>query len=181
MFNKALEVIETREFFDIAPAQVEVLIHPESMIHAMVGFRDGAFMAHVGMPDMRHAIGYALHYPKRRELPVERLDLAKIATLTFRAADEVRSPALRLAREVMQMGGLSGAVFNAAKERALDAFIDQRIGFLDMAVVVEEVLGHVSAMPGHIDAQMTLDNVVQVDHLARQEADKVIKKRMSRG
>ncbi|TNF19933.1 MAG: 1-deoxy-D-xylulose-5-phosphate reductoisomerase [Rhodobacteraceae bacterium] len=174
MFNKALEVIETREFFGLDPAQIEVLVHPESLIHALVGFRDGALMAHVGPPDMRHAIGFALHYPERRALPVERLDLGQVATLSFRAPDETRYPALRLAREVMAAGGLAGAVFNAAKERALDRFIARDIGFLDMAAVVEEVLTRLSWRAGLIDAAMTLDNVAQVDHLARDEADRVI-------
>lgn len=174
MFNKALEVIETHEFFGIDPARIEVLVHPESMIHALVGFNDGALMAHVGPPDMRHAIGFALHYPQRRELPVDRLDLAKIAQLSFRAPDEARWPALRLAREVMEAGGLTGAAFNAAKERALDRFIARDIGFLDMAHVVEEVLTRLSGQSGLIDAAMTLDNVAQVDHLARDEADRVI-------
>ncbi|MDO6732222.1 1-deoxy-D-xylulose-5-phosphate reductoisomerase [Marinovum sp. 2_MG-2023] len=177
MFNKALEVIETHEFFDLDPSQIEVLVHPESMMHALVGFRDGALMAHVGPPDMRHAIGFALHHPERRELPVARLDLAQIATLTFRPPDEVRWPALRLAREVMQQGGLSGAVFNAAKERSLDRFIAGDIGFCEMAEVVEAVLTEMSGQSGLIDAAMTLDNVRQVDHLARQEADKVIRDR----
>ncbi len=115
MFNKALELIETREFFGVAPAMIETVVHPESMIHALVGFNDGALMAHVGPPDMRHAIGFALHYPQRKELPVERLDLAALGSLTFRPACEDRWPALRLAREVMARGGLSGAIFNAAK------------------------------------------------------------------
>lgn len=177
MFNKALEVIETREFFGLRPEQIEVLVHPESLIHALVGFRDGALMAHVGPPDMRHAIGFALHYPERRDLPVERLDLGQVASLSFRPPDETRYPALRLAREVMAAGGLSGAVFNAAKERALDRFIARDIGFLDMATVVEEVLTRLSGRPGLIDAAMTLDNVAQVDHLARDEADRVISDR----
>ncbi len=177
MFNKALELIETREYFGVNPKQIEVLVHPESLIHAMVGFKDGALMAHVGPPDMRHAIGYALHWPERRELPVERLDLARIGQLTFRAPDEIRWPALRLAREVMQTGGLSGAVFNAAKETALDGFIAGRIGFPDMAAVVEEVLTKLSGQSGHIDATMTLDNVAKIDHLARQEAQSVISRR----
>ncbi|MCR8547310.1 1-deoxy-D-xylulose-5-phosphate reductoisomerase [Salipiger sp. P9] len=176
MFNKALEVIETKEFFDIDPALIEVLVHPESMIHALVGFRDGALMAHVGPPDMRHAIGFALHYPERKTLPVARLDLAKLGQFTFRAACETRWPALRLAREVMQTGGLAGAVFNAAKERALDAFIDRRIGFQRMAEVVEETLNRVSAQSGLIAAGITLDNVHNVDHLARVTADDIMKK-----
>lgn len=177
MFNKAMELIETREYFRVRPDQIEVLVHPESMIHAMVGFRDGALMAHVGPPDMRHAIGYALHWPDRRDLPVERLDLAAIGQLSFRAPCETRWPALRLAREVMETGGLAGAVFNAAKETALDGFIAGQIGFSDMALVVEEVLSRLSATPGHIDVPMTLDNVAHVDHLARQEAQAVIHQR----
>ncbi|MBU2962340.1 1-deoxy-D-xylulose-5-phosphate reductoisomerase [Citreicella sp. C3M06] len=174
MFNKALEVIETKEFFDIDPSLIEVVVHPESMIHALVGFNDGALMAHVGPPDMRHAIGYALHHPARRALPVERLDLVKLGALTFRAACETRWPALRLAREVMAEGGLSGAVFNAAKERALDAFIAKRIGFTGMAHVVEQTLNRVSAQNGLIHAGMSLDNVRAVDHLARETADMIM-------
>ena len=171
LFNKALELIETKEYFGVTPEQIEAVVHPESLIHAMVGFRDGALMAHVGPPDMRHAIGYALNWPERRHLPVARLDLAQIGQLSFRAPDDARYPALRLARAVMKRGGLSGAVFNAAKERALDAFIAGRIGFLDMAAVVEDVLTRFEAQPGLIDAQMTLDIVMQTDHLARQWAD----------
>lgn len=174
MFNKALELIETHEYFGFDPEKIEAIIHPESLIHALVGFNDGALMAHVGASDMRHAIGFALHHPERRALPVERLDLAKISQMNFRAADEARWPALRLAREVMQAGGLSGAVFNAAKERALDAFIEKRIGFQQMAQIVEAVLEQISAQRGHIDAEITLDNVMLVDHLARKTADELI-------
>ncbi|MFK7881917.1 1-deoxy-D-xylulose-5-phosphate reductoisomerase [Roseobacter sp.] len=177
MFNKAMELIETREYFGVRPDQIEVLVHPESIIHALVGFSDGALMAHVGPPDMRHAIGYALHWPSRRALPVERLDLAQVATLSFRAPCDTRWPALRLAREVMESGGLAGAVFNASKETALDGFIAGEIGFNEMAMIVEEVLGIMSDTPNHIDATMTLDNVAQVDHLARQESRRVIQKR----
>ena len=142
------------------------------MIHALVGFKDGALMAHVGPPDMRHAIGYALHWPDRRALPVERLDLAAIGALTFRAPDEVRWPALRLALEVMERGGLAGAVFDAAKETALDGFIAGHIGFTHMADVVDEVF--CTTPPSHIDAQMTLDNVMAADHMARQTAKNII-------
>ncbi len=177
MFNKALELIETKEYFGVSPDQIEVLVHPESLIHAMVGFKDGALMAHVGPPDMRHAIGYALHWPDRKALPVERLDLAAIGQLTFRAPCETRWPALRLAREVMQTGGLAGAVFNAAKETALDGFIDGRLRFTDMAGIVEDVLSKLSAQQGHIDAIMTLDNVASIDHLARKEAQEAINRK----
>jgi 1-deoxy-D-xylulose-5-phosphate reductoisomerase len=174
MFNKAMEVIETKEFFGVHPEQIEVLVHPESMIHALVGFNDGALMAHVGAPDMRHAIGYALHWPERRPLPVARLDLAQIGQLTFRAPDPDRYPALRLAQEVMQTGGMMGAIFNAAKERALDGFIAGQIGFLDMAQVVEDVMTQLSSDNGLIRAGFTLDNVASADHLARIRADQVM-------
>ncbi|WP_339759439.1 1-deoxy-D-xylulose-5-phosphate reductoisomerase [uncultured Sulfitobacter sp.] len=177
MFNKAMEVIETHEFFNINPAQIEVLVHPQSMIHALVGFNDGALMAHVGPPDMRHAIGFALHHPHRKPLPVERLDLAKIGSFEFRTPDETRWPALRLAREVMERGGMAGAVFNAAKETALDGFIDGHLRFQQMAEVVEDTLTQLNSDAGLIDATMTLDNVAQVDHLARQAAQTIINKR----
>lgn len=174
MFNKALEVIETKEFFGCPHNMIEVLVHPESMVHALVGFKDGALMAHVGPPDMRHAIGYALHWPDRRKLPVERLDLAKIGTFTFRQPDPVRYPALRLAHEVLEAGGLAGAVFNAAKETALDGFLARRIGFLQMAEVVEEVLERLVASQCLKNAEMTLDTVQETDHLARKTAQEVM-------
>ncbi len=174
MFNKALELIETREYFGIAPERIEVIIHPESLIHAMVGFADGALMAHVGPPDMRHAIGYALHWPRRRNLPVARLDLAKIGAMTFRAPDPARYPALALARRVMEEGGLMGAVFNAAKERALDAFIAGEIGFMDMGQVVERVMNTMSATDGLQNAEMSLDNVFETDRLARVRASETV-------
>lgn len=174
MFNKALELIEAKEYFGIAPGKIETVVHPESMIHAMVGFNDGALMAHVGAPDMRHAIGFALHYPHRKPLPVERLDLVKLGQMTFRAPCETRWPALRLAREVMQAGGLMGAVFNAAKERALDAFIAEAISFPRMAGVVEEVLSDLSTYESHNPADITLDKVAEADHLARIRADEIM-------
>ncbi|MCV2881136.1 1-deoxy-D-xylulose-5-phosphate reductoisomerase [Actibacterium sp. XHP0104] len=170
MFNKALEVIEVKEFFGTSPDQIEVLVHPESLVHALVGFRDGALMAHLGAADMRHAIGYALNWPERADLPVERLNLARIGQLNFTAPDPQRYPALRLAYEVMAMGGLAGAAFNAAKERALDAFIAGEAGFLQMAAIVEQVLDRVSGQTGLIDAPIELENVMQMDQAAREIA-----------
>lgn len=171
MFNKALEVIETREYFGVEPDQIEVIIHPESLIHSLVGFRDGAIMAHLGAPDMRHPIGYALNWPDRAALPVARLDLAQIATLTFRAPDLARYPALRLCREVMATRGFAGTAFNAAKEVALDHFLGGGIGFMDMAGVVEDTLARLSSdMRLHSDV-MTLDAILGADHLARKRAD----------
>lgn len=177
MFNKALETIEAKEYFGLTADQIEVLIHPESLVHSIVGFNDGALMAHLGAPDMRHAIGYALNWPERRNLPVARLDLAKVGQLNFASPDLVRYPALRLGREVMLRGGLSGAIFNAAKEIALDSFIAGQIRFPDMATVVEEVLNAAESHQGLIDAPMTLENVIKTDHLARKSAATVIKNR----
>ncbi len=170
MFNKALEVIETREFFGVEPDQIEVIIHPESLVHSLVGYRDGALMAHLGAPDMRHAVGYALNWPTRAHLPVARLDLAAVGALTFRAPDLDRYPALRLAREVMATRGLAGSAFNAAKEVALDLFIAGRIGFMDMAGLVDATLAKVSAEVSLGKAATGLEDVLAVDHLARVRA-----------
>ena len=180
MFNKALELIETKEFFGFAPSQIEVIVHPQSIIHAMVGFADGAVMAHLGPHDMRHAIGYALNWPDRGNVPVERLDFARLAELTFLAPDEVRFPALRLAREVMATGGLSGAAFNAAKEIALDHFIAGTLGFSEMAAVVEEVLARLSGEMCRNNAALTLEDVHGMDHLARRKAVEVIRDRQGK-
>lgn len=176
MFNKALEVIETREFFGIEADRIKVLIHRESILHAAVQFRDGGMVAHLGPADMRHAIGHALHWPDRGDVAVERVDLATLANLSFETPDEARWPALRLAREVAQAGGMAGALFNGAKEAALDAFIARRIGFLDMAEVVEAVL---DATSSHIKAAITLDNIAAADHLARQTAQELINNRQA--
>ncbi|MBK1635075.1 1-deoxy-D-xylulose-5-phosphate reductoisomerase [Rhodovulum adriaticum] len=174
MFNKALELIETKEYFGVDPKRIEAVVHPESLIHALVGFRDGAIMAHVGPPDMRHAIGYALNWPERADLPVARLDLTEIGQLNFRPACEKRWPALRLAREVMEAGGLTGAAFNAAKEAALDAFLARQIKFTQMSEVVEAVLDRLSRESGLTNDAISLEKVLEVDHLARQTAVSVV-------
>ncbi|MBE0552807.1 MAG: 1-deoxy-D-xylulose-5-phosphate reductoisomerase, partial [Rhodobacteraceae bacterium] len=177
MFNKALEVIETREYFGIAPDRIEVIIHPESIIHSMVEFHDGGIMAHLGAPDMRHPIGFALNWPARAALPVARLDLAALGQLTFRAPDEARYPALRLAREVMAVRGLAGAAFNAAKEAALDGFLLGQIGFMDMAAVVEETLARLSAESGLGIAAPSLEDVLAMDQLSRMRAAEAVARR----
>ncbi|MBF9029998.1 1-deoxy-D-xylulose-5-phosphate reductoisomerase [Rhodobacterales bacterium HKCCE3408] len=176
LFNKAMELIEAREFFGLRPDQIEAVIHPESLIHALVGFRDGALMAHIGPPDMRHAIGYALNWPDRRALPVHRLNLVEIGQLTFRDPNEDRHPALRLAREVMEAGGLTGAAFCAAKDRALDGFIAGEIGFLEMAAVVETVLDRIAPQ---LPREMTLDTVRGTIAEAHRLADTVIGDRVA--
>ncbi len=140
MFNKALEMIEAKHLFDVSPEQIEVVVHPQSIIHSMVGYSDGSVLAQLGSPDMRTAIGHALSFPKRARLDVERLDFTRLSRLDFEAPDETRFPALRLARLALTRGGLQSAVMNAAEEVAFKAFVDARIGFLDMARVAEAVM-----------------------------------------
>ena len=180
MFNKALELIETREYFGFAPEQIEVIVHPQSIIHALVGFCDGGVMAHLGPADMRHAIGFALHWPDRGEVPVERLDLARIAQLQFQAPDPERFPALRLAREVMETGGLAGAAFNAAKEVALDHFIAGKLPFLGMSGLVEDCLARLSDENRLGNAPDALEDVLSMDHLARSVAQQAAAKALTR-
>ena len=177
MFNKALEVIEAKELFNLSASQIEVVVHPQSMLHALVGFQDGGLMAHIGPADMRHAIGFALSYPNRSYLPVERLDLVKIGRFDFSAPDLVKYPALRLAYDVLELGGFSGAVYNSAKEIALDAFIAQRIGFLDMAKVVEAVLERVFIKSMSKENIFCLENVLNMDHTGRIYAKEEIEKK----
>ncbi|MGI3165549.1 1-deoxy-D-xylulose-5-phosphate reductoisomerase [Pseudooceanicola sp. 200-1SW] len=167
MFNKALELIEAKEFFHLDPAIIEVVVHRESLVHALVGHIDGGILAHLGPADMRHAIGYALNWPARVDLPVERLDLTKIGQLTFEAPDPARYPALEIAQRVMRRGGLSGAAMNAAKEVALDAFLARQIGFMQMAQVVTRVLDRIETDCGLIDAPFDLDNILSMDQIAR--------------
>jgi 1-deoxy-D-xylulose-5-phosphate reductoisomerase len=140
MFNKAMEMIEAHELFDVDPSMIEVIVHPQSTIHSMIGFRDGSIIAQMGPPDMRGAIGYALNWPHREDLPVERVDFAALSRLDFHAVAHDRFPAIGLAERTMQAGGLAGAAFNAAKECALDAFVNGEIGFLDMASLVDDML-----------------------------------------
>lgn len=175
MFNKALELIETKEFFGIGPDRIKVLVHPESIVHALVSYRDGGTMAHLGMPDMRHAIGYALHWPARESLPVAKLDLAALGQLSFHAPDEARWPALRLAREVMAAGGAAGAVLNGAKEQALDDFLGGHIRFTDMAAVVEDSLTALTAAPGFTTSPEDLDTVLDWDRRARRAASERVR------
>lgn len=166
MFNKALEMIEAKWLFDVAPAQVEVIVHPQSIIHSMVGYADGTVLAQLGPPDMKGAIAYALTWPGRAHLPLPRLDFAQLGRLEFRAPDPERFPALRLARAALEAGGLAGAVLNGAKEAALEAFIAGRIGFLDMARIVETALDTLSPTA----EAASLDDVFAADAEARRVA-----------
>ena len=170
MFNKALEVIEAKELFLLSTDQIEVLVHPQSYVHALVGFCDGGMMAHLGPPDMRHAIGYALSYPNRKTLPLEKLDFAKIGSLTFMEPDKERFPAIGLAYEVMSLGGISGAVFNAAKETALDGFLSKQIGFLEMCPIVEKTIVKLCHIENSHKLEASLINILDIDKMARNVA-----------
>ncbi|MDF2373132.1 MAG: 1-deoxy-D-xylulose-5-phosphate reductoisomerase [Rhizobiaceae bacterium] len=168
MFNKALEMIEAMHLFDLRPQQIEVIIHPQSVIHSMVGYHDGSVLAQLGTPDMRTAIGYCLAYPQRPCLPVERLDFARLAQLDFEKPDETRFPPLRLARQAMEKGGLLGAILNGAKEIALEAFIEEKIGFLEMADIVETVMERLGAGVPAIDIQAVYEADAAARMLARE-------------
>ena len=167
MFNKALEVIEAKELFNLTANQIEVLVHPQSLVHAIVGFCDGGMLAHLGPPDMRHAIGYALNYPKRKTLPLEKLDFTKSSPLTFLEPDKERFPAIGLAYDVMALGGISGAVFNAAKETALDGFLAKQIGFLEMSIIVEKTITEICHLKNCHKTEICLSNILDIDSLSR--------------
>ena len=143
MMNKGLEVIEAHYLFGLPEERIGILVHPQSVVHSIVGYRDGSMLAQLGAPDMRVPIAHCLAWPKRMEAPVDLLDLAKLATLTFEAPDEARFPGLRLARAALQEGQGAPAVLNAANEEAVAAFLAGRIGFLDIAGIVERTLEQV--------------------------------------
>ena len=170
MFNKALEIIEASVLFSMPQESIDVVIHPQSIVHSLVEFCDGAQIAHMGAPDMRGAIGFALDWPHRQPLPVKRLDLASIGRLDFAAPDPLRFPALRLAHEVLELGGGTGAAFNAAKEAALDRFLAREIGFLDMARLVESVLENAYVQSLCRQTPRELRDVEQIDDAARAAA-----------
>ncbi len=169
MMNKGLEMIEAHHLFPVAPHQIEVLMHPQSVIHSMVGYVDGSVLAQLGEPDMRTPIAYTLAWPDRIATPSARLDLARIGTLTFQSPDEVRFPALRLAREAMEAGGAAPIILNGANEVAVAAFLERRIGFTDIIATVEATL---SAMPRI--AINGLDDVLVVDRESRRIAGAMI-------
>ena len=173
MFNKALEVIEAKELFDLVPEQIEVLVHRQSLVHALVEFQDAGIIAHVGPHDMRHAIGYALYGGNRANLPLERLDFTKIARLDFAAPDLKKYPSIDLAYQVMRAGGLMGAAFNAAKEKALDAFLARQIGFLQMSEVVKSVIDTLSDTDHGFEDALNLEHILGMDALARDMAERV--------
>lgn len=147
MMNKGLEVIEAHHLFPVPEGRIEIVVHPQSVIHSMVEYVDGSVLAQLGTPDMRTPIAYALGWPERIEAPSARIDFATLGALTFEAPDPVRFPALRLARDALRAGGSAPTVLNAANEIAVGGFLERRIGFLDIARVVEETLAALPVVP----------------------------------
>jgi 1-deoxy-D-xylulose-5-phosphate reductoisomerase len=169
MMNKGLEVIEAHWLFGVPVERLEVLIHPQSVIHSMVGYDDGSVLAQLGNPDMRTPIAYGLAYPERIEAGVSLLDLAATGTLTFDAPDLRRFPCLALAFDALRAGGTAPAVLNAANEVAVEAFLQRRIRFTDIAAVVADTLAQASVVPAD-----SLDTVFGADADARGRAERYI-------
>jgi 1-deoxy-D-xylulose-5-phosphate reductoisomerase len=165
MMNKGLEVIEAARLFALPPERIEVLVHPQSAVHGMVQYADGSLLAQLGTPDMRTPIAHALAWPARMAAAIPRLDLAALARLDFFAPDPLRFPALRLAREALMAGGGAPTILNAANETAVALFLDRRLGFLDIAAVVEETLA--ALPPSRPDG---LEAIIALDQAARAEA-----------
>ncbi|HUD59722.1 MAG TPA: 1-deoxy-D-xylulose-5-phosphate reductoisomerase [Acetobacteraceae bacterium] len=168
LMNKGLELIEAARLFGLSEPQIGVLVHPQSVIHGLVYYRDGSVLAQLGSPDMRIPIAHTLAWPERMTTPSPRLDLANVARLDFTEPDTVRFPALRLARDALRAGGGAPAILNAANEIAVEAFLQRRIGFLDIAGTVAEVLDAMGNQPAD-----TLDEVVALDAAARRTAERL--------
>jgi 1-deoxy-D-xylulose-5-phosphate reductoisomerase len=162
MMNKGLELIEAHHLFGLASERIDILVHPQSVIHSMVEYVDGSVLAQLGSPDMRIPIAHALAWPERMATPAERLDLARIGSLTFEAPDIERFPALRVAREALEAGGAAPIILNAANEEAVAAFLDRRIGFLDILRTVEEAVARTDAA-----APRSIAEVIDIDRKAR--------------
>ena len=162
LMNKGLEVIEARWLFDLAPDQVQVVIHPQSIVHSMVEYIDGSVLAQLGVADMGIPILYALTFPERRPTPAARLDLTRTGPLTFEPPDPERFPALRLARAALEQGGAAPVVLNAANEIAVAAFLERRIGFPEITQSIERALAAEPA--GELGS---IEECVEVDARAR--------------
>jgi 1-deoxy-D-xylulose-5-phosphate reductoisomerase len=174
LINKGFEAIEAHHLFGVPYARIEVVVHPQSIVHAMVHLNDGASLAHLGYPDMRVPISYALHHPERADVDVPRLDLAAVGKLDFERPDLATFACLRLAREAGEAGGTAPCVLNAADEVAVAAFLAGRIGFAEIAAVIEEVLDEMPARPlthfedlFEVDAEARRRTEEQVGGLAR--------------
>jgi 1-deoxy-D-xylulose-5-phosphate reductoisomerase len=183
MMNKGLEMIEASYLFAMPPEQIDVLIHPQSVVHSLVEYADGSTLAQLGEPDMRTPIACAWSWPDRVPWPAPKLDLAAIGQLTFEAPDEESFPALRLARDALTAGGGAPAAMNAANEVGVAAFLDRRIGFLDIAALVAETLdelGGAGGLNGNHDAD-PLEWAMTIDASARRTAAQVLSRFAGRG
>lgn len=169
LMNKGLELIEACWLFDVTPADVDVVVHPESIIHSMVSYQDGSVIAQMGNPDMKIPIAYGMTWPNRIETSVPPLDLVRVAQLNFEAPDLVRFPNLKLASEAWYAGGTAMATLNAANEVAVAAFLNKQIGFLDIARINEKVLNQLER-----HSVTSLDVVFEADLLAREAAERLI-------
>lgn len=175
MANKGLETIEAAYLFDMPVERIGVVVHPESIVHSLVEYVDGSTLAQMGPPDMKTPIAYALAWPGRIAWKAPRLDLAALGRLTFEAPDEDRFPALKLARQALQAGGAAPIVFNAANEVAALAFLDRRLGFLNIAAVVADTLSRVTASGVDSGSDDACDAALAVDAQARRMAESIIR------
>ncbi|MCX5970735.1 MAG: 1-deoxy-D-xylulose-5-phosphate reductoisomerase [Coprothermobacterota bacterium] len=180
LLNKGLEVIEAHYLFDLPPERIEIVIHPQSIVHSLVEFQDGALLAQLSLPDMRLPIQYALLYPRRLPSLVAPLDLTQIGRLDFHRPDLERFPALRLAYTVLKRGGAAPAILSAADEVAVQLFLDRRIGFLEIIPLVEQVLSaYEDTLPGAVklrnpfSAAGSLEEILAADHWARQKISEI--------
>ena len=171
MMNKGLELIEAFHLFGLPSDRLDIVVHPQSVIHSMVEYRDGSVLAQLGSPDMRIPIAHTLAWPRRMETPCQRLDLIAIGQLTFEAPDPQRFPALRLARAAMAAGGAAPVALNAANEEAVAAFLGGRIGFLDIAATVERVLNAQAGLP----APRSIADVIDIDRASRHSAQDMMR------
>lgn len=169
LMNKGLEVIEAKWLFDIGPDEIEVVVHPQSIVHSLVEYHDGSIMAHLGIPDMCIPIAYALSYPNRLPLKLDRLSLSQCAKLEFVEPDYENFPALRLAFDALRTGGTAPAILNAANEVAVAAFLEGQIAFLDIAAIVSDTLKKVVTV-----SEYSLNDVLEADALARTAAEKLV-------
>jgi len=172
LMNKGLELIEAHHLFGTPYERIDVVVHPQSIVHSMIQLCDGATLAHLGYPDMRVPISYALHYPERVDVPVKPLDLVSLGALSFEAADEETFACLRLAREAARIGGTAPCTLNAANEVAVHAFLRGRVRFLDIAAVIEETLSRLPAGQVH-----SFDALADADAQARRTAAQLVSAR----
>ncbi len=170
LMNKGLELIEASYLFARPSSEIDIIIHPQSIVHSMVEYVDGSVLAQLGSPDMRTPIAYALAWPERMAAPVERLDLTKMSGLTFFEPDPVKFPALRLARAALETGGKAPSVLNAANEVAVAAFLDEKIKFLDITKIVESVLGRHAASSSFGKPPFEIGDIIASDQEARATA-----------